>query len=89
MHRLRIVEDHVHETPAGRYLVVHGDVFDAVTSQHRLLAVLGHVGYQTLIRLNRVYNRYRASRFLAYPPLFFVALVVLYGGLLSLFVFPG
>lgn len=62
LHRLRIVEDHVHETPAGRYLVVHGDVFDAVTSQHRFLAVLGHVGYQTLIRINRVYNRYRAWR---------------------------
>ena len=37
----------------------------------------------------RLLNRYRASRFLAYPPLFFLALVVLYGGLLSLWVFPG
>jgi hypothetical protein len=37
----------------------------------------------------RLLNRYRASRFLAYPPLVFLALVVLYGGLLSLFVFPG
>ena len=37
----------------------------------------------------RLLNRHRASRFLAYPPLVFLALVVLYGGLLSLFVFPA
>jgi hypothetical protein len=37
----------------------------------------------------RLLNRRRASRFLAYPPLFFLALVVLYSGLLSLFVFPA
>lgn len=62
LHRLAIVEDHVHESPAGRYLVVHGDVFDVVTRHHRFLAVLGHVGYQTLIKVNRIYNRYRAWR---------------------------
>jgi hypothetical protein len=34
-------------------------------------------------------NRLRLSRFLAHPPLVFLALVVIYGGLLSIFVFPG
>jgi hypothetical protein len=34
-------------------------------------------------------DRRRLSRFLAYPPLVFLALVVIYGGLLSTFVFPG
>jgi UDP-2,3-diacylglucosamine pyrophosphatase LpxH len=62
LHRLRIVEEHVHETPRGRYLVVHGDVFDVVTRHHRFLAVLGSIGYQGLIRLNRLYNFYRSWR---------------------------
>lgn len=59
---LRLVEDHVHETPRGDYLVLHGDVFDVVTRQHRVLAVLGAIGYNGLLRLNRLYNRYRAWR---------------------------
>jgi UDP-2,3-diacylglucosamine pyrophosphatase LpxH len=62
LHKLSVVEEHVHEGPRGRYLVVHGDVFDVVTRQHKLLAVAGHVGYQALLKLNRVYNRYRAWR---------------------------
>jgi UDP-2,3-diacylglucosamine pyrophosphatase LpxH len=60
--KLKIVEEHVHEGPAGRYLVVHGDVFDAITRHHRFLAILGDVGYQTLLKINRIYNRYRTWR---------------------------
>jgi len=59
---LEIVEEHLHDTPQGRYLVLHGDVFDAVTQHTKWLAVLGDIGYQSLLTLNRVYNRYRAWR---------------------------
>ncbi|HEX9593737.1 MAG TPA: UDP-2,3-diacylglucosamine diphosphatase [bacterium] len=62
LHRLRILERYIHKTPRGRYLVVHGDVFDAVTQRHRYLALLGAIGYQTLLRINRFYNHYRAWR---------------------------
>jgi UDP-2,3-diacylglucosamine pyrophosphatase LpxH len=60
--RLRIVEEYIHESPRGRYIVIHGDVFDMVTSNHRYLAVLGDIGYRSLLRLNRAYNRYRTWR---------------------------
>lgn len=60
--KLRIVNEHIHENKRGNYLVVHGDGFDAVTMNHKWLAVLGDIGYQTLLRLNRVYNKYRAWR---------------------------
>jgi UDP-2,3-diacylglucosamine pyrophosphatase LpxH len=60
--RLRVVEDYIHETPDRRYLCIHGDVFDAVTVNHRFLAVIGDVGYQWLLRLNRLYNHYRSWR---------------------------
>ncbi|MGJ3242597.1 MAG: UDP-2,3-diacylglucosamine diphosphatase [Opitutales bacterium] len=59
---LEIVESHVHENRLGRYLVIHGDGFDAVTTNHKWLALAGDVGYQTLLRINRLYNKYRALR---------------------------
>lgn len=60
--RLRIVDEWIHHTPQGDYLVVHGDGFDHVTTGHRWLAKLGAVGYDFLLRFNRLYNRWRAWR---------------------------
>lgn len=60
--RLRIVNEHVHQSPRGNYLVVHGDGFDAVTVNHKWLAILGDIGYQSLLKLNRLYNKFRAWR---------------------------
>ena len=58
-----ICEEHVHEAANGkRYLVVHGDVFDVVTQNHRFLAVIGAFGYYGLLHMNRWYNRYRRWR---------------------------
>lgn len=59
---LTIVNEYIHEHPRGRYLVVHGDGFDAVTVNHKWLAVLGDIGYQSLLKLNRIYNNYRTWR---------------------------
>ncbi len=60
--RLQIVDKHIHAGVHDRFLVVHGDVFDAVTQHSPLLAIAGDIGYQSLMRLNRSYNRYRAWR---------------------------
>ena len=49
-----------------RYLVVHGDGFDAVSTRFRWLAVLGAFGYDSLLSLNRVYNNYRQWRGMDY-----------------------
>lgn len=57
-----VVEEHIHEGPRGKYLVIHGDVFDSVTQNHKFLAVLGDIGYQWLLKVNRVYNQYRSWR---------------------------
>jgi UDP-2,3-diacylglucosamine pyrophosphatase LpxH len=59
---LRIVEDYVHETPRGSYFVLHGDVFDTITRNFVFLAYAGDWGYRALMRVNRVYNRWRAWR---------------------------
>jgi len=59
---LSIVDEYIHETPAGNYLVVHGDGFDSVTTSHRWVAVVGAKGYELLLGINRLYNRWRAFR---------------------------
>jgi UDP-2,3-diacylglucosamine pyrophosphatase LpxH len=60
--RLSIVEDYVHTTPNGPYLVLHGDIFDTITSRFVFLAHVGDWGYQLLLKVNRVYNAWRAWR---------------------------
>ncbi len=59
---LRIVEEYLHETPQGSYLVVHGDGFDSVTTSHKWIAVAGAKGYEILLGMNRLYNKWRAFR---------------------------
>lgn len=59
---LTIKGEHVHSTPTGDYLIIHGDGFDSVTTNHRWLAWLGSLGYDFLLRMNRIYNRWRAIR---------------------------
>jgi len=63
---LSVVEDHIHEGPRGRYLVLHGDVFDTVTKNFVFLAHLGDWGYRALLSLNRIYNAWRSWRGLEY-----------------------
>lgn len=56
----------VHETTTGlRYLVVHGDAFDAVCTEARWLAVLGDYAYRGVIVGNSWFNSMR--RRLGYP----------------------
>jgi UDP-2,3-diacylglucosamine pyrophosphatase LpxH len=59
---LSLVEDHILETARGRYLVLHGDVFDGVVKHMVFLAHLGDLGYNLLLRLNRGYNWFRRLR---------------------------
>ena len=59
---LTICEEHIHESPHGNYLIVHGDGFDHVTTNHRWMAHLGAIGYDTLLKLNRFYNVWRHWR---------------------------
>ncbi|MGJ8643650.1 MAG: glycosyltransferase [Luteolibacter sp.] len=58
--KIRFLKEHIHVSADKlRYLVVHGDGFDSVSTNHRWLASLGAVGYDTLLAINRHYNRWR------------------------------
>lgn len=61
--KIRFLKEHIHVSADKlRYLVVHGDGFDSVSTNHKWLASLGAVGYDTLLAVNRHYNRWRAWR---------------------------
>jgi UDP-2,3-diacylglucosamine pyrophosphatase LpxH len=63
---LSIVKDHIHESNGKRYWVLHGDIFDNITSNMKWLAKLGDIGYTLLLWINRIYNNYRIKRGLPY-----------------------
>ena len=59
---LKIMDEYLHETPAGYYLVFPGDGFDSVTTDNKWVAVVGAKGYELLLNVNRLYNKWRAWR---------------------------
>lgn len=64
--KLTIQKEYIHNSNDKRYLVVHGDVFDSVTSHLRWVSHLGDIGYTFLLWINKLYNQYRTSRGLPY-----------------------
>jgi len=61
-----IVRTHIHHSAGRRYFVVHGDIFDTVTTKLKWIAKLGDTGYTFLLWLNRHYNAYRTRRGMPY-----------------------
>jgi UDP-2,3-diacylglucosamine pyrophosphatase LpxH len=57
---------HIHESFSKKYFVVHGDLFDSVTTNLKWIAKLGDVGYTFLLWVNRHYNNYRTRKGLPY-----------------------
>lgn len=50
----------IHTTVNGKkILVVHGDQFDAIIINAKWLAILGDMGYEFLIRFNKLFNKTR------------------------------
>ncbi len=63
---ISIVRDWVYTSGGKRYYVLHGDVFDRVTSSMSWLAKVGDVGYSMLLWLNKTYNHRRIRKGLPY-----------------------
>ena len=52
---INLVRDHVHTAADGkRYLLLHGDEFDQVTTCHRWVSILGDISYTWLVHVNRL-----------------------------------
>jgi UDP-2,3-diacylglucosamine pyrophosphatase LpxH len=64
--RFVIKRTHILQSGNKKYYVVHGDIFDTVTTKLKWLAKLGDTGYTFLLWVNRHYNHYRAKKGLPY-----------------------
>ena len=63
---ISVVKDYIYTSGDKRYYVLHGDVFDKVTSSMSWLAKVGDVGYSFLLGVNKIYNRRRLKKNLPY-----------------------
>ncbi len=63
---INVVKEYVYQSKGKKYLVVHGDIFDAITTHLRWLAMLGDIGYTLLLWINKIYNNWRIRRGLPY-----------------------
>ncbi len=63
---ISIVKDFIYTSQGKNYYVIHGDIFDAITTNLRWVAKLGDIGYTFLLWLNKLYNNRRIKRGLPY-----------------------
>ena len=63
---IHIVKDYFYESNGKRYYVLHGDIFDKITSRLRWLAKLGDISYSLLMWVNKKYNEQRIKKGLPY-----------------------
>ncbi len=61
-----VKKDYIYKSNGINYYVVHGDIFDKITSNLKWLAKLGDVGYTFLLWLNKIYNNRRVKQGLPY-----------------------
>jgi UDP-2,3-diacylglucosamine pyrophosphatase LpxH len=62
MGNITILNKLEYESVSGKqFLVVHGDAFDNIVKYHKWVAVIGDLGYNFLIRVNRLVNKIRKS----------------------------
>jgi UDP-2,3-diacylglucosamine pyrophosphatase LpxH len=54
---VEIYDEMIYTSASGKsYLLTHGDNYDIVTRYHKQIAVLGDIGYETLLSFNRHFN---------------------------------
>ena len=63
---ISVCEDMIYESCGRKYFVLHGDIFDKVTSEFGWLSKLGDVGYSVLLWYNKIHNFWRTRRGLPY-----------------------
>lgn len=64
--KFKLENDYIYESNGRKYLIMHGDVFDHITSKIVWLSKLGDIGYEILLWINRSHNKKRAKKGLPY-----------------------
>jgi UDP-2,3-diacylglucosamine pyrophosphatase LpxH len=63
---LSIQSDMIYETGGKKFLIIHGDIFDSITTHLRWIAYLGDIGYTFLLWVNKWINLHRRKKGLEY-----------------------
>ena len=61
-----ICDNYVYESFGKKYLVIHGDIFDEITTKATWLSKFGDIGYEILLMINRYRNNKRSKKGLPY-----------------------
>ncbi len=57
---IELHDNYTHTLADGRKVFcIHGDIYDVITRYHKWIAVLGDIGYETLLWINRIQNKVR------------------------------
>ena len=62
----KIENDSIYESFGLKFIIIHGDIFDDITSKLTWLSKLGDVGYEILLWVNRRHNNKRLKKGLPY-----------------------
>jgi len=63
---LSILRDYTLKSGKKSFYIVHGDIFDSITTNLKWVAKLGDIGYTLLLWVNSRYNSYRKRKGLPY-----------------------
>jgi UDP-2,3-diacylglucosamine pyrophosphatase LpxH len=64
---ISLMNDDVYQTKDGKHLwVVHGDLYDSVIRNYKWVSHVGDVGYEILLKINKLYNFFRRKLGLNY-----------------------
>ena len=59
---IHLVDEYIHKTPNDdKYWVIHGDAFDGVVCNQKWLAIVGDWAYETVLKVNVWFNRFRQA----------------------------
>lgn len=64
--KIKIQKDYEYNSFGKKYYIVHGDIFDSITTNLKWVAKLGDLGYTLLLWTNKLYNNWRTKRGLPY-----------------------
>lgn len=63
---ISIVKEFIYESSGKKYLVIHGDEFDSITTKWKWLLKFGDICYTILLNINSHYNKWRSDKNLSY-----------------------
>jgi UDP-2,3-diacylglucosamine pyrophosphatase LpxH len=65
--KLQVEENYILDLGEGKkYFIFHGDILDVFVAKWKWIAKIGASGYELALRINTIYNKYRAWRGLPY-----------------------